>query len=271
MAHILGVLAFRKAVDGLTRRKPFSASKWRLRSLFLQKLWTTTIRPQLEKARKFLALLRVAFRVRKRELGVGLDGFELCPGPAILRQRRHTALLPDMMPMALLAAKSDLGHPCRCCERESVPCLSPHVLHGRAAPRSLPLTSSVSAPSRSSLRCRAARNYQNPVQEPRYPCVLQWEHLDWRYFSAEISHYGRRVCFVLVGEGICLLSHILCPQCRPPSRQHGRSVHAPPVGPISQTEAFIRLWRGACGLTEPGWGLSSARIGGEPSRASAGR
>ena len=70
---ILGVLAFRKAVDGFARWKPFSASKWRFRSLFLQKLWTTTIRPQLEKPRKFLAFSRVVFRVRKRELGVGLD------------------------------------------------------------------------------------------------------------------------------------------------------------------------------------------------------
>jgi len=66
---ILVVLAFRKAVDGFTRRKPFSAPKCPSRSLFLQKLWTTTIRPQLEKTRKLLPFSRVDFRVRKRELG----------------------------------------------------------------------------------------------------------------------------------------------------------------------------------------------------------
>jgi len=90
---LLGVLPFPRTVDGFARRKPFSAPKRPSCSLFLQKLWTTSIRPQLEKPRYFLAFLRVGFRVRKRELGARKHGSKpslRCAGSrAVSRSVQH--------------------------------------------------------------------------------------------------------------------------------------------------------------------------------------
>jgi len=100
---VLGVLPLPKTVDGFARRKPFSASKRPCCSLLLQELWTTTIRPQLEKTRKLLALLGIAFRVRKRESGEAM-GIEprmelfhrvVTPSELVGRKSQQTRLTPD--------------------------------------------------------------------------------------------------------------------------------------------------------------------------------